>query len=85
LYFDNQSNARRNNKEMLTMTQIHDIRKQYFEEGKTISVISKELGFDRKTIRGYLNKDDFNICFFITDVSILQNSFHACLPKGHSF
>jgi transposase len=42
------------------MTQVHDIRKQYFEEGKTISAISKDTGFDRKTIRGYLNKDDFN-------------------------
>jgi hypothetical protein len=45
---------------MLTMTQVHDIRKKYFEEGKTISQISKELGFDRKTVRGYLKKDDFN-------------------------
>jgi hypothetical protein len=60
LYFDNQSNARRNNKEMLTMTQVHDIRKQYFEEGKTISQISKVTGFDRKTVRSYLNKEDFN-------------------------
>ncbi len=45
---------------MLTMTQVHDIRKQYFEEGKTISAISRKTGFDRKTIRGYLKKDDFN-------------------------
>ena len=45
---------------MLTMTQVHDIRKRYFEEGKTISAISKDTGFDRKTIRGYLKKDDFN-------------------------
>ena len=43
------------------MTQVHDIRKKYFEEGKTISTISKETGFDRKTVRGYLNKEDFNI------------------------
>ena len=42
------------------MTQVHDIRKKYFEEGKTISAISKETGFDRKTVRGYLNKEDFN-------------------------
>ena len=45
---------------MLTMTQVHDIRKRYFEEGKTISAISKDTGFDRKTIRGYLKKDGFN-------------------------
>ena len=42
------------------MTQVHDIRKKYFEEGKTISAISKETGFDRKTIRHYLNQQDFN-------------------------
>jgi transposase len=45
---------------MLTMTQVHDIRKQFFEEGKTISQIGRETGFDRKTIRAYLAKQDFN-------------------------
>ena len=45
---------------MLTMTQVHDIRKLYFEEGKNISAISKQTGLDRKTIRGYMEKDDFN-------------------------
>jgi len=42
------------------MTQVHDIRKQFFEEGKTISAIHRETGFDRKTIRAYLAKQDFN-------------------------
>ena len=42
------------------MTQIKDIRKMYFEEGKNISQIARETGHDRKTIRGYLNKDDWN-------------------------
>jgi transposase len=42
------------------MTQIKDIRKMYFEEGKNVSQISKETGHDRKTIRGYLNKEDWN-------------------------
>lgn len=42
------------------MTQVHDIRKLFFEEGKTISAISRNTGFDRKTIRSYLKKDDFN-------------------------
>lgn len=45
---------------MLTMTQIHDIRKMYFEEGKSIAQISRETGRDRKTVRMYLNKDDWN-------------------------
>ena len=45
---------------MLTMTQVHDIRKLYFEEGKNISQISKMAGFDRKTVRNYLKRDNFN-------------------------
>lgn len=45
---------------MLTMTQVQDIRKMYFEEGKNISQIAKETGRDRKTIREYLEKDDWN-------------------------
>jgi len=36
------SNTRRTLKEMLTMTQVHDIRKLYFEEGRTISLISRK-------------------------------------------
>lgn len=43
------------------MTQIHNIRKKYFEEGKSISEIARETGHDRKTIRTYINKQDWNI------------------------
>lgn len=46
---------------MLSMTQIKNIRKMYFEEGKNISQISRETGHDRKTIREYLNKEDWNV------------------------
>lgn len=45
---------------MLTMTQAHDIRKMYFEEGKNISQIARETSHDRKTIKFYLGKDDWN-------------------------
>lgn len=45
---------------MLTMTQVHDIRKMFFEEGKNISEIAHETKRDRKTIRFYLEKDDWN-------------------------
>jgi len=45
---------------MLSMTQIKDIRKMYFEEGKNISQIARETGYDRKTVRGYLEKEDWN-------------------------
>jgi len=45
---------------MLSMTQIKNIRKMYFEEGKNISQISRETGYDRKTVRKYIEKDDWN-------------------------
>lgn len=45
---------------MLSMTQIKDIRKMYFEEGKNISQIARETGHDRKTVRAYLDKVDWN-------------------------
>jgi hypothetical protein len=46
--------------EMLTMTQIDSIRKMYYEQGKNISEISKITENDRKTIRNYIGKDDWN-------------------------
>ena len=45
---------------MLTMTQKHDIRKMFFEEGMSISEISRETSHDRKTIRYHLEKDNWN-------------------------
>lgn len=42
------------------MTQIDDIRKAFFMEGKTISEISRKFKVDRKTVRKYIRKDDWN-------------------------
>ena len=42
------------------MTEQHDLRKLYFDEGKNITEISKETGRDRKTVRVYLEKEDWN-------------------------
>ena len=42
------------------MTEVHNLRKLYYEEGKTITEISKETGRDRKTVRMYLEKADWN-------------------------
>lgn len=42
------------------MTQEHNIREMFFVEGKNISQISRETGFDRKTVRARLEKDDWN-------------------------
>jgi transposase len=46
---------------MLTMTQIDSIRKMYYEQGKNISEISKITENDRKTVRNYIGKDDWNL------------------------
>ena len=42
------------------MTEVHNLRKLYYEEGKSITGISKETGRDRKTVRLYLKKEDWN-------------------------
>jgi transposase len=42
------------------MTELHNLRKLYFEEGKNITEISRETGRDRKTVRLYLEKEDWN-------------------------
>ncbi len=43
------------------MTRINLIMKMFYEEGKNISQISRETGYDRKTIRSYIDKTDWNI------------------------
>ena len=42
------------------MTEVHDLRKLYYDGGKSITEISKETGRDRKTVRMYLEKEDWN-------------------------
>ncbi len=42
------------------MTEITDLRKMYFEDGENISQIQKKTGFDRKTIRKFIDKKDWN-------------------------
>jgi transposase len=42
------------------MTEVHNLRKLYYNEGKSITEISKETGRDRKTVRTYLEKEDWN-------------------------
>jgi len=42
------------------MTEVHTIRKFYYEAGNSITEISRHTGRDRKTIRLYLEKDDWN-------------------------
>jgi len=42
------------------MTQVKDIRNQYFEEGRNISEIARATECDRKTVRKYVEQDDWN-------------------------
>jgi transposase len=42
------------------MAEVHNLRKLYFEEGKSITEISQETRRDRKTIRMCLEKEDWN-------------------------
>ena len=42
------------------MTEVHEIRRLYFEEGKNITDVSRQTSHDRKTIRGYLEKENWN-------------------------
>lgn len=42
------------------MTQINDIRKAFFEEGQNISQIARTYRVDRKTVRRYINKTEWN-------------------------
>ena len=45
---------------MLTMDQVHDIRIRFYEKGQNISKIAKDLGLDWKTVRKYVDMEDFN-------------------------
>ncbi len=45
---------------MLKMTEISNIRNLYFEEGKNITEINRITGKDRKTIKQYIEKEDWN-------------------------
>jgi len=45
---------------MLKMTEITNLRKMYFEDGENISQIQEKTGFDRKTIRKFIERNDWN-------------------------
>ena len=44
-----------------TMDQIHHIRELFFEQGLNISDIAEATGFNWKTVRKYVDMEDFNI------------------------
>jgi U3 small nucleolar RNA-associated protein 14 len=45
---------------VLTITQVNYIRELYFLEGKTYSEINKMTGKNYRTIKKYVEMDDFN-------------------------
>ena len=62
------------------MTEVHNLRKLYYNEGKSITEISKETGWDRKTVRTYLEKEDWNE---IQPNALAEVEFHKLDPfKG---
>ena len=42
------------------MAEVKDIRDAYFEKGKNISQIAKQFGIDRKTVRKFIEREDWN-------------------------
>ena len=55
------------------MSQIESI-KEAWDSGKSISGIAEALGIDRKTVRKYLAKEDFNI-------GMAQMPPHSSIPS----
>ena len=45
---------------MTTMDQIHRIRELYYGQGKSLTEIAKLMGLDWRTVRKYVDKEDFN-------------------------
>ena len=46
---------------MIAMDQIKNIKSLYFEQGMNLSEIAEETGFDWKTVKKYVDKEDFNV------------------------
>ena len=45
---------------MIAMDQIHHIRQKYYWQGKSISEIATETGYNWKTVKKYVDMEDFN-------------------------
>ena len=65
------------------MADVYSIRKDFFEKGLNISEISRESKLDRKTVRKYLEKEDWNINTQSTFLRTLENICPILTPfKG---
>jgi transposase len=45
---------------MLTMDQIHHIRELFYQQGKSLAAIADELNIDWRTVKKYVDKEDFS-------------------------
>jgi len=63
------------------MTQTHDIRKKYYDEGKSITHVARETGFDRKTVRKYVEKKDWNEDASITDKPSILDPYKPLIDQ----
>ena len=43
------------------MAETNDIRSKFLDEGKNITTIARETGCDRKTVRKYVQREDWNV------------------------
>ena len=45
---------------MLIMDQIRQVRERYYEGGESLSQIARDMNLAWRTVRKYVDKDDFN-------------------------
>lgn len=66
---------------MLTMTNAHTIREMFFKEGRNITEIANCSGFTRKTIRKYINQEDWNHSHNPVDRQSILDPFKAIIDE----
>ena len=63
------------------MTETHDIRTKYYDEGKNITLVARETGFDRKTVRKYINRKDWNQKAPVSDKPSILDPFKPLIDQ----
>ena len=75
--------SKREERRMLTMTKIDDIRKTFFEEGISISEISRKQATYRKTVRKYITAYPLLPAYFSMTRNMLESSTSKiCQPHS---
>ena len=63
------------------MAETHDIRTKYYDEGKNITLVARETGFDRKTVRKYINRKDWNQKAPVSDKPSILDPFKPLIDQ----